>query len=43
MRLRAGLGVLCLVLGACAHLPERVRVETDRGAIEMERRCPDGS
>ncbi len=41
MRLRVWLGLLCLMLGACAHLPERVRVETDQGVVEVERRCPD--
>jgi hypothetical protein len=40
MRLRAAIALLLLATGGCAHLPERVRVETDQGTIEVDRECP---
>ncbi len=27
MRLRAGIGLLCLVLSGCAHLPDQVEIQ----------------
>ena len=35
MRLRAGLGMLLLGLGGCAHLPEGVRVDLENRVVEV--------
>lgn len=38
MRLRACLGTLLLALGACAHIPEIVRIEVDGSTIEFKKK-----
>ncbi len=38
MRLRACLGGVLLALGACAGLPERVRIDVDGRSIEIRQR-----
>lgn len=40
MRLRAGMGVVLLALGACAHIPERILVEVDGSTIEINKKEP---
>jgi len=35
MRPRAGLGLLWLALGGCAHLPDGVKVDLDNGIVEV--------
>jgi hypothetical protein len=35
MRLWAGLGLLVLALGGCAHLPDGVSVDLDNGVVEV--------
>ena len=35
MRLRAGLGMLLLALGGCAHLPDGVEVDLENGVVEV--------
>lgn len=40
MRLHACLAFVLLATGACAQLPERVRVEVGDRAVEVEGRCP---
>ena len=35
MRLRAGLGLLLLALGGCAHLPDGVEVDLQNGVVEV--------
>ena len=37
MRLRACLGIVALGLGACAHLPEMVRIEIDGTSVEFKK------
>lgn len=38
MRLRACLGSLLLLCGACAELPKTLRVEVDGHSVEVERK-----
>jgi starvation-inducible outer membrane lipoprotein len=40
MRLRAELGLLCLMLAGCQHLPDHIRVEADGRTIEVGTSCP---
>jgi len=40
MRLRASLGGLLLLLGACVHLPETVKVEVDGHSVEFKKPIP---
>lgn len=40
MRLRTCLGIIALALGACATLPEQVRIEVDGSTVEVKRK-PD--
>ena len=35
MRLWAGLGLLCLMLAGCQHLPDGVRVDLDNRVVEV--------
>lgn len=35
MRLRACLGMLLLGLGACAHIPDHIRIDIDGSTIEI--------
>ena len=35
MRLRAGLGLLLLGVGGCAHLPEGVKVDLENTVVEV--------
>ena len=35
MRLRAGLGMLLLGLGGCAHLPDGVEIDLENGVVEV--------
>lgn len=39
MRLRACIGGILLATGACAQIPDRIRVEVGDGAVEVDR-CP---
>ncbi len=41
MRLRACLGIAVLALGACAHIPDRIRVEVDGSSVEIKKKVPD--
>lgn len=41
MRLRACMGGLLLLCGACAQLPEKVRVEVDGHSIEVKKRAAE--
>ncbi len=40
MRLGASLGGLLLLLGACVHLPETVKVEVDGHSVEFKKPAP---
>ena len=40
MRLRAGMGLVLLALGACAHIPERIFVDIDGSTIEIKKKEP---
>ncbi len=40
MRLRAGLGLLLLAFGGCAHVPERIAIDVDGVAIEIKPKPP---
>jgi len=40
MRLRAGMGLVLLALGACAHIPERILVDVDGSTIEINKKEP---
>lgn len=35
MRLRAGLGLLCLALAGCQHLPKEVEVDLGNGTVAV--------
>lgn len=35
MRLRAGLGLLCLMVAGCQHLPEGVKVDLQERVVEV--------
>lgn len=35
MRLRAGLGLLCLTLAGCQHVPEGVKVDLQNRVVEV--------
>lgn len=35
MRLRAGLGMACVVLAGCAHVPRGVTVDVANGVVEV--------
>lgn len=35
MRLRAGLGLVCVVLAGCQHLPEGVEVDLQNGVVAV--------
>ena len=41
MRPCACLAFLLLAAGACAEIPDRVRVEVGENALELEGRCPE--
>lgn len=40
MGLRACLGMLLVSLGACAHIPEVVRIEVDGSTVEFNKKTP---
>ncbi len=40
MRLRAGIGLLALVMSGCAHIPEHVLVIVDGNRIELVKTPP---
>ena len=35
MRLRAGVGLLCVVLAGCQHVPEGVRIDLPNRTVEV--------
>jgi hypothetical protein len=35
MRLRVSLAIVMLGLGACAHIPDHVRIEVDGSSVEV--------
>ena len=35
MRLRAGMGLLCVVLGGCQHVPEGVKIDLSNRTVEV--------
>lgn len=38
MRLRACMGLLLLGVGACAYIPDHIRIETDAGTVEVSKK-----
>lgn len=38
MRLSACLGIVLLATGACAHIPEVIRLEVDGSTVEIKKR-----
>lgn len=38
MRLNACLGIVLLATGACAHIPEVIRLEVDGSTVEIKKR-----
>lgn len=40
MRLRACIGLLAIVVGGCAHIPDHIRVDIDGNSIELIKKPP---